>query len=96
MSTTSSSEARSEAELRVITIKTESGDPVIFSGNPAELPEVRFETRKALKRAGAFTMLINKAQRIPPEEWSDSHRRPQHHSLRHLSYRRPGDEQLHI
>ena len=58
MSTGASAEARSEAELRVITVKTEAGDPVTFSGNPAELPGVRYETRKAMKRAGAFTLLI--------------------------------------
>ena len=58
MSAGASAEARSEAELRVITVKTESGDLVNYSGNPAELPGVRYETRRAMKRAGAFTLLI--------------------------------------
>ena len=56
MSTTST--AQSEAQLRVVTIKTDTGDPVKFSGNPAELPGARHETRKALRRAGAFNLLI--------------------------------------
>ena len=42
----------------LITVKTESGDIVTYSGNPAELPGIMFETRKAMKRAGAFTLLI--------------------------------------
>ena len=58
MSSSASAEARSEAELRVITVKTEAGDPVIYSGNPAELPGVRFEMQKAMKRAGAFSLLV--------------------------------------
>ena len=57
---------RSEAEKRVIYIETEAGDPVIYSGNPAELPGARFETMKALKRAGAFKLLVTQnASRLP-------------------------------
>ena len=58
MASTERSTALSDAEQRIITIKTEAGDIVKFSGNPAELPGARFETRKALRRAGAFKLLI--------------------------------------
>ena len=58
MSSNDSSTARSEAQQRVITVKTDTGDLVKYSGNPAELPGARYETRKALRRAGAFTLLI--------------------------------------
>ena len=51
---TEESTARSAAEKRVIFVKTEAGDPVIYSGNPAELPGARFEIKKAMKRAGVF------------------------------------------
>ena len=47
-STSEKSTALSDAEQRVITIKTEAGDIVKYSGNPAELPGARFETTKAL------------------------------------------------
>ena len=43
---TEESTARSAAEKRVIFVKTEAGDPVIYSGNPAELPGARFEIKK--------------------------------------------------
>ena len=60
------STALSEAEKRVISVKTEAGDPVIYSGNPAELPGARFETRKAMKRAGVFKLLVTQnASRLP-------------------------------
>ena len=49
---------QSDAELRVITVKTEAGDIVKYSGNPAALPGARYETTKALRRAGAFTLLV--------------------------------------
>ena len=58
MSSDSTSTALSEAQQRVITVKTDTGDLVRYTGNPAELPGARFETRKAMKRAGAFTLLI--------------------------------------
>ena len=57
-STSEKSTALSDAEQRVITIKTEAGDIVKYSGNPAELPGARFETTKALRRVGAFKLLI--------------------------------------
>ena len=60
------STAKSEAEKRVIDITTETGDPVVYSGNPAELPGARFETRKAMQRAGVFKMLVTQnASRLP-------------------------------
>ena len=62
MASTERSTALSDAEQRIITIKTEAGDIVKFSGNPAELPGARFETRKALRRAGAFKLLIMPAK----------------------------------
>ena len=52
------STAQSEAEKRVISVKTKAGHPVKYSGNPAELPGARYETGLALRRAGAFQMLI--------------------------------------
>ena len=55
---TTTTTAQSEAQLRVVTIKTDTGDLVKYSGNPAELPGARLETRKALRRAGAFSLLI--------------------------------------
>ena len=55
---TTKSTVQSDAELRVITVKTEAGDIVKYSGNPAELPGARFETKKALLRSGAFSLLI--------------------------------------
>ena len=58
MSSDSTSTALGEAQQRVITVKTDTGDLVRYTGNPAELPGARFETRKAMKRAGAFTLLI--------------------------------------
>ena len=62
---TTSSTALSEAESRVITVKTETGDIVKYSGNPAELPGAPHETRKALRRSGAFSLLIkNNASRL--------------------------------
>ena len=60
------SAALSDAEKRVIEIKTEAGDPVIYSGNPAELSGARFEMRKAMRRAGAFKLLVSmNASRLP-------------------------------
>jgi hypothetical protein len=55
---TNQSTVLSDAEQRVITVKTEAGDIVKYSGNPAELPGARLETKKALLRAGAFTLLV--------------------------------------
>ena len=55
---TTKSTVQSDAELRVITVKTESGDNVSYSGNPAELPGARHETKKAMLRAGAFQLLV--------------------------------------
>ena len=55
---TTTTTAHSEAQLRVVTIKTDTGDLVKYSGNPAELPGARLETRRALRRAGAFSLLI--------------------------------------
>ena len=55
---TNKSTVQSDAESRVITVKTEAGDIVKYSGNPAELPGARFETKKALLRSGAFSLLI--------------------------------------
>ena len=52
------STVHSEAELRVVTIKTEAGDIVKYSGNPAELPGARHEIRKALRRNGAFSLVV--------------------------------------
>ena len=57
-SSTTKSTVQSDAESRVITVKTEAGDIVKYSGNPAELPGARFETKKALLRSGAFSLLI--------------------------------------
>ena len=51
--------AQSDAEKRVITITTEAGDPVTYTGNPAELPGARYETRLAMQRAGAFKLLVS-------------------------------------
>ena len=63
---TEESTARSAAEKRVIFVKTEAGDPVIYSGNPAELPGARFEIKKAMKRAGVFKLLVTQnASRLP-------------------------------
>ena len=60
------SAVRSDAEKRVIYIETEAGDPVTYSGNPAELSGARYETRKALMRAGAFKLLVTQnASRLP-------------------------------
>ena len=54
--------SEAEAELRVaITVmrqNTEAGDTVKYSGNPAEIPGARYETRKALRRAGVFSLLV--------------------------------------
>ena len=59
------STALSEAEKRVISVKTKAGHPVKYTGNPAELPGARYETGLALRRAGAFQMLIkNNASRL--------------------------------
>ena len=55
---TNQSTVQSDAEQRVITVKTEAGDIVKYSGNPAELPGARYETMKALRRAGAFSLLV--------------------------------------
>ena len=55
---TTKSTVQSDAELRVITVKTEAGDIVMYSGNPAELPGARYEIMKALRRAGSFTLLV--------------------------------------
>ena len=55
---TEPSTALSAAQARVILIKTDTEDIVKYSGNPAELPGVRFETQKALRRCGAFNLLI--------------------------------------
>ena len=55
---TNQTTVQSDAEQRVITVKTEAGDIVKYSGNPAELPGARYETTKALRRAGAFTLLV--------------------------------------
>ena len=57
-SSTTNSTAHGDAQQRVITVKTEAGDIVKYSGNPAELSGARHETRKAMRRAGAFTLLI--------------------------------------
>ena len=54
-----SSTAPSNAQKRVVAIKTEAEDPVIYTGNPAELPGARHEIEKALRRAGAFKLLIS-------------------------------------
>ena len=48
----------SDAQKRVVKILTEAEDPVIYSGNPAELPGARHEISQALKRAGAFKLLV--------------------------------------
>ena len=65
-STETATRKQSDAEKRVITIETEAGDIVKFSGNPAELPGCRHETRKAMMRSGAFRLLIsNNASRLP-------------------------------
>ena len=55
---TNQSTVQSDAEQRVISVKTEAGDIVKYSGNPAELPGARYETMKAMRRAGAFTLLV--------------------------------------
>ena len=66
-----SSTAQSEAEKRIVTIKTETGDIVKYSGNPAELPGTRFETHKRLRRARAFKMLIeHNASRLPNGQYA--------------------------
>ena len=52
------STAQSEAEKRVISVKTKAGHHVNYSGNPAELPGARYEIGLALRRAGAFQLLI--------------------------------------
>ena len=58
--------APSDAQKRVISIRTEADDPVIYSGNPAELPGARYEIGEALRRAGAFKLLIShNASRLP-------------------------------
>ena len=57
-STETASRKHSEAEARVVTIKTEAGELVRYSGNPAELPGCRHEVRKALQRVNAFKLLI--------------------------------------
>ena len=56
--TEADSRMQSEAELRVVTIKTEAGELVKYSGNPAELPGYRHEISKALLRVNAFKLLI--------------------------------------
>ena len=48
----------SDAQKRVVKILTEAEDPVTYSGNPAELPGARHEISQALKRAGAFKLLV--------------------------------------
>ena len=57
-SSTTNSTAHGDAQQRVITVKTEAGDIVKYSGNPAELSGARHETRKAMRRAGAYMLLI--------------------------------------
>ena len=53
---TNQSTVQSDAELRVISVKTEAGDIVKYSGNPAELSGARYETTKVLRRACAFSL----------------------------------------
>ena len=50
--------APSNAQKRVVAILTEAEDPVTYSGNPAELSGARHEITKALRRAGAFKLLV--------------------------------------
>ena len=65
-STETATRNASNAEKRVIKIVTEDGEPVRYSGNPAELPGCRHETRKAMQRAGAFKLLVTRnASRLP-------------------------------
>ena len=47
---TTKSTVQSDAELCVIIVK--------YSDNPAELPGAQYEIMKALRRAGAFTLLV--------------------------------------
>ena len=54
----SESTSFSEAQSRVVQITTSHGDPVVYSGNPAELPGARFEMNLCLERIGAFKLLI--------------------------------------
>ena len=57
---------QSAAEKRTVSIVTEAGDPVVYSGNPAELAGCRHETRKAMQRKGAFKLLVTcNASRLP-------------------------------
>ena len=66
MSSNSTSTAQSEAEKRSVSVTTISGDPIIFSGNPAELARIRFEINRCLRRNGAFELLIKHgAARLP-------------------------------
>ena len=58
MSSDTTTTALSEAQQRVFTVKTDTGDIVRYSGNPAELSGARYETRKAMQRAGAFALLV--------------------------------------
>ena len=58
-STGADEKLQGKAYERIVRIKTEAGDPVIFSGNPAELPGARHETRQAMQRAGAFKLLVS-------------------------------------
>ena len=57
MSTNTISTAHSEAEKRSITVTTTTGDPIVYSNNPAELPGVRYEINRCLYRVGAFELL---------------------------------------
>ena len=58
MSSDTTTTALSEAQQGVFTVKTDTGDIVRYSGNPAELSGARYETRKAMQRAGAFALLV--------------------------------------
>ena len=42
----------------MVQIVTENDDPVIYSGNPAELSGARFEMDECMRRIGAFQLLI--------------------------------------
>ena len=52
------STALSEAQKRMVVIKTENDDIVKYGNNPAELSGARFEIDQCLKRLGAFELLI--------------------------------------
>ena len=55
---TSTVTPHSEAEKRTVKLVNIHGDPIKYSGNPAELAGARYEADLCMGRLGSFKMLI--------------------------------------